>query len=260
MPAQSPNKVIVNFQQAVDGHTARFLATAQDVDRGEGGRGYTKLQLRRGLAVDYFFRVATDWQVFQDNWSVKAIAHKPLGFSSMHERKMAVELQDSPIPARLALFTDVQLSLPSLGASLQESRIRKILDAQGRNVEFATSARWKQWGVDHLDDPHKATLARVLSDDGVTSFLDLVRQLRNYIAHRSSASLGEIQGHAIGREGDKQVGLTGKDNDPIIIQRQNKIRDIGTYLDRGLGEPYGTPALFIAYRLKTIAGSLKWGA
>lgn len=260
MPPQSPNKIVANFQAATNAHTKRFLATANSVDLGEGGGGYTKLQLRRGLAVDYFFRVATDWQVFQDNWSVKALAHKPKRFLDSYQQSLIADLDRSSLPSRLAVFTEAKITVPSLGSSLLEPRIRQILDAEGRNLEFASSAKWKKWAVDNLADPHKDTLSRALSDDSVSSFLDLVRQLRNYIAHRSSASLKQIQVHATERPAGKQVGLTGADNQPILIQRRNNIWDVGVYLDRGIGEPYGTPAQFMARRLNNIAESLKWSA
>lgn len=258
MAPRSPNRSIDQFVRAVSGHTERFNATTDLVTDSGGGRGYTELRLRRGLAVDYFFRVATDWQVFQDNWSIGAIAHKPAGMITAYQRKLAKDVAASDATKTLGLFTDVKFTVPSLGTALTTNQVRSILDSQGRNVEFATSQMWADWAKKHLAEPHKGTLLRLLADDEVASLLDWTRQLRNYIAHRSEASLAEISQHAARRSPGGTVGLVGSLNEPLMFEGKKRMRDIGTYLDRGLGYPLGTPALNIRRRLVSIAESLRW--
>lgn len=258
MPSPSPNRAIDTFLHSTEEHTKRFYANTTAVGKNDPHEGFTYLTLRRGLAVDYFFRVATDWQIFQDDWSVKAIAHQPQQF--LRSQRMSIEkaLRDSEIPYSVSRFTSTEVTIPSLGETATASHVRGILDPRGRNIEFSTSGDWSSWAKKNLAEPHKGTLIRMLTDDGNSSIIDLTRQLRNYIAHRSTSTLSQIQEYATPRSNDGSIGLAGKSNDPLSIERKYNIRDLGTYLDRALERPHGTPAQFITTRLQQIAESLRW--
>ena len=105
-----------------------------------------------------------------------------------------------------------------IATHLTLENIRKILDPKGWNVGFIDSADLKAKAGQWLDDPYRLRFTGLSPSH--SAVFDTTKSVRNFLAHRSSASLATMQ------------AALASPNLPAGFKRAaNKVHSVGSFLD-----------------------------
>ena len=107
----------------------------------------------------------------------------------------------------------VETAMPHLTVD----RIREILDPTGFNVTFYTTADMKGSAGKWLADADKVRFTGISSP--LCAFIDFVKAVRNYLAHRSQSADDKMQ-----------VALVAADLPAELRRPNNNVQDVGVYL------------------------------
>jgi hypothetical protein len=112
----------------------------------------------------------------------------------------------------------IPLASVDIGSHLTLDKIRQVLDPNSWNLTFATAGDLKAKANQWLAAPYKANFNGISNAHG--ALLETTKSVRNYLAHRSGASLSTMQ-----------AALTNA-RLPVGFRRgANKVHSVGSFLD-----------------------------
>lgn len=214
--------------------------------------------LRRGLATDAAFRLGSEWESLQHRWHIAAIANGP--HRLIQQRLDAVSRKVESLDQGTRTVFSVNVA-PSKKTSLTRSEIELLIDDDGRNVTFKDSTDWAKKSDSVLTGASHARVRAIVADESQASVLDLLKALRNVIAH-SSSNATELLNLAVRARVDG-VGLVGAENAPFVIPKSSA-GDVGKYLHSWIRDPRfnrfeaeGTRMSLLHRRVLAIAENLR---
>ena len=151
--------------------------------------------------------------------------------------KMKIESDDDYAKRAISLAT------VDIASHLTLEKIRNVLDPKGWNVTFATSADMKEKAGRWLDAPYKANFTGMSNRH--CALLEATKAMRNYLAHRSSASQQTMQSVLV------HANLTAG-----FKRGANQVHKVGSFLDSTPSGKTETRLQFYLSELKAIAGQL----
>ncbi|MEO5920183.1 MAG: hypothetical protein ABIQ01_03490 [Pseudolysinimonas sp.] len=228
MPTLDPNRELDEFIVRSNSSHERYIRVFDAlVDSTDASN------LRKGLAVDAAFRLGSEWELFQHRWHVACIARDGSRLIAEQESKVADAISKLPTATREVLgVTAGHLSL----SRLTGSQIERLVHPLDRNVVFPDVAAWSRVAKRYLAPPYVGRVQRIQSSIESSSLLDLLKALRNAIAHGSRDSKGRLNRLASARVAGGTEGLAGNRNAPLVRAKYG-IADIGTYLHTWTGLP-----------------------
>lgn len=217
----NPNQYLDDFKALVARDRAQYVSDAVLLNQTRAPAATQK-----SSAAGYAFRLGVQWEVFQGKWHVGAISRAPQKFvQAMQERV------EKGIKGDIRSIVDVLipgiLVIPSRPAMQQ---IRNVLDPDGYNITFKDGQSWAHQSALYLDPQHHSKVLSIVSDPDASSFLDLLKAIRNYIAHTSAGSKAALARCCKQRAAGSSEGLTGSANQPLVRTTRG-VRDVGAYLN-----------------------------
>lgn len=182
--------------------------------------------ISKAVAEDTAFRLGALWEVFQGRWHVAAISRDPQHFIKDVQDQLDRRVKDDWSRAVIGTLHPGSLTVPSRPKMAQ---IEAILDPSGYNITFKDSQTWMESSALYHADLFKDRVKGIVSDPEAASLLDLLKKLRNTLAHGSIGSKAAFNRACKSRMGGSREGLVGASNDPLRRDR-NDVRDIGAYL------------------------------
>jgi len=244
----NPNNVLSEFLQRHDDSVQRY----NDLYSTVGGNG--RLDLRRGLTTDLSFRLGTEWELFQHRWHIAAISKRPKKFIAATQLEMNDALKKASVKQLLEAIRPGSTTMPS---QLTAERIEAILDPTGFNVTFSTQESWAKAASDQLDPLFADRVRAIVGSPEDSCVLDLLRSLRNVIAHASTSSMNVLNDTVRERGTSDTIGLAGETNTSLVRTGSKRIADAASYLHTWNDVTGMRRIGFLAYRVRAIAERLR---
>lgn len=236
MRTLEPDTVLERFLERTTDSFDRYtnLYEAVKYDR-------TTLRLRQGLTADVAFRLASDWEIFQHEWYIAAISKKPTKFRQRVQTDMEAKLEKMSLRPQLEALEVLQPGSPIWTGALSGEQIAALADPSGYNVTFASNRAWLKESAINLDSVFVDKVRSIASKPEHACVLDVLRALRNVIAHGSSGSVRRLNAciaprpkgklnSAGGGNDEEPVGLVGAANSFLLRPGGRKIQSVPRYL------------------------------
>jgi len=201
MRTQDPANIRSDFDASLDDVETAYNAAEVGV------AGVPQKQL---ISEYLFVAAATLFEGFVSDLFVAYINRDSDRFRTHVLRNMSIEAADDYAKRSLDL---VEKSLPHLSVD----KIREILDPTGYNVTFQTTARMKEAAGKWL--PQADSVKFTGASNQQCAVVDFVKAVRNYLAHRSNASMARMQ-----------EALVAADLPAELRRAGNRVRNVGAYL------------------------------
>jgi hypothetical protein len=225
MRTANPNRYLDDFQQQVRDGLDQFKRLDGILD--ESG---VQASLLKSVAEDTAFRLGALWEVFQGRWHVAAISRDPAKFVKETSVRLEGALKDD-IRNLVLAFSPTLLVVPKRPTIAQ---IVTALDPKGYNLTFVDAETWMRSSAEYHSDTYQDIVRGIVGDAESASFLDLLKKLRNLLAHGSNGSKAAFNRACRARLGGGREGLTGASNAPLKRGQKN-VRDVGVYLRARIG-------------------------
>lgn len=191
-----------------------FLAGLQDVEDALDAVIASNVSVKsRNIIAEYsFLGAAILLEGFVSDLFVAFINKKSTRFVGAMTGLMTMSATDETAKRAIA-FSQIDIA-----THLTLENVRKILDPKGWNVTFVDSADLRAKAGQWLEDPYRQRftgLSQVHS-----SVLDTTKAVRNFLAHRSSASLATMQ-----------TALASPNLPTGFRRAANNVRSVGSFLD-----------------------------
>ncbi|MFE1396783.1 hypothetical protein ACFW53_02450 [Nocardiopsis dassonvillei] len=249
MRTANPDTYLDDFlKQVQDG-----LDQYKSVSDALAGAG-VKAPLLKAAAEDAAFRLGALWEVFQGRWHVAAISREPQKFVREVKKTLEQKLKDEARDIVLAIYPEA-LQVPSHPTLAQ---IESVLDPNRYNLTFKDVEAWMESSALYHSDRYKGIVRVIVSDPESASLLDLLKKLRNQLAHGSHGSKAAFNRSCRARPvgGGEKEGLAGSANDPL--KRGNRdVRDVGAYLRAGPDACSGSRVEILHRRVIEVAEKLR---
>ncbi|WP_304452648.1 hypothetical protein [Nocardiopsis sp. YSL2] len=191
----------------------------------------TPANLRKAVAEDSAFRLGALWEVFQGRWHVAAISRDPENFLKRMNKELEDKIKDSLRNTILAFNPDA-LTMPRRPKLAQ---IEFALDPTGFNITFKDTEAWIKSSVRYHSSTYQSLVRRISADAESASFLNLLKKMRNHLAHGSYGSKAYLNRACKQRPEGEKEGLVGAKNEPLK-RDQRDVRDVGAYLRARTGQ------------------------
>lgn len=170
------------------------------------------------------------WERFRSDWQIRAIARDSSTYANKVRRQVENAIPEALWGGRDAGLLVVRVSLPK---HLGISDVEKFLDAEERNVTYNSRNSEERAAKSQLAPPFREKVMRRSDDDWL--IVDLVRQLRNAIAHGSPYSI-EHMNRAIAA-----MASSSRPDDQALQKGARRVTEsgIGSYLFAAM-PGYGT--------------------
>lgn len=191
-----------------------FLSGLQDVEDALDAVIASTVALKsRNIIAEYsFLGSAILLEGFVSDLFVACINKNSGRFVGSMTRQMTMSATDETAKRAIA-FSQIDIA-----THLTLENIRKILDPKGWNVSFADSADLKAKAGQWLEEPFRARFTGL--SQAHSAVFDTTKSVRNFLAHRSSASLTTMQ------------AALASPNLPAGFRRAaNKVHSVGSFLD-----------------------------
>ncbi|WP_186208238.1 hypothetical protein [Burkholderia gladioli] len=191
-----------------------FLRGLQDVeDALDAVTASTVTQKSRNLIAEYsFLGAAVLLEGFVSDLFVACINKDSSRFVGAMAGLMTMTATDDTAKRAIA-FAEIDIS-----THLTLDKIRKILDPKGWNVGFNDSADLKAKAGQWLENPFRARFTGL--SQAHSAVFDATKSVRNFLAHRSSASLATMQ-----------AALASPTLPAGFRRAANKVHSVGSFLD-----------------------------
>lgn len=243
-----PNRELDRFQVRAYDSFDRYLRSV-DAVRDANDR----TDLSKGFAVDAAFRLGTGWEYLQHRWLVAVVSKDSRKLIKQNEKMIASAWEKLP-PGTRDVFLPVADHTRRTG--LKERDIEVLLDPQDRNIGFADVSAWLKSANKYAATKYIEPIQRLADDEEASSLLDLLKSMRNFIAHGSRDSASRLNRAVRPRQNGE--GLAGARNAPLVRAKYG-VDDLGTYL-HGRVDASGTGwsrMAYIAQRVSDITATLK---
>lgn len=205
------------------------------------------LPARRTISENCLSSLVQNWESFRSDWQVAAVTRD----SSAFLEKLA-RAESGAVETALRAKYPASSIVVDLGLGQHPSRatIAALLDADGKNVTYNDKQKHDRTVAMQLTPAYKAKIFSITADDWL--LLDLARECRNAIAHRSTASLSRFN-EAIHE-------IRGSKIDSALGGRASKVREtgIGTYLYGSVSSDNSQArVMYIGERIRDIGEKLR---
>ncbi|HLV57154.1 MAG TPA: hypothetical protein VKY71_16465 [Actinotalea caeni] len=251
MAQADPNKPLDGFLAGVREMEARYADTYAAVS--DHVKNPRQLQLRKGLAADFAFRLGSEWELFQHKWHVVAIAAAPDSFVKAQQAILDTGVRKGNLDHFVQLLHGAPLSIP---AKPKQGEIEALLDPRGFNVTFDSCETWATEASRDLDTRYADKVRGIVATAPDACVLDLLKAIRNTLAHGSGGRLARLNQMVKERTSGSKIGLTGSVN-AGLKRDTNQVRDVAVYLH---GRATGTArqrVQVLSQRLREIAEQLR---
>jgi hypothetical protein len=218
--ALNPTTDLDRFQANLDDSMDRYRRVFEALDSSPD-----KTDLRKGIAVDAVFRLGAEWENFQHRWQIAAISQDPAKLIA--KTKDAAQRKVDEVDEVARNLFGVTLSRTLSSNALTREQIETLLDPRQRNVTFSNVGHWLKESKKYLSPDYLRRVQRLDTDVEDSCVVDLLKAIRNAIAHGSQTATTQMN-EAVRARIDN-VGIDGAANTPLI-RPSYRIRDIGTYL------------------------------
>lgn len=208
-------------------------------------------KLRKTLAVDAAFRIGTEWELFQHRWHIAAISKAPEIFVATVQADLNRDLVK--VKDRLEAIQPGSTTVPTKPNATQ---ISKLVDPAGYNLTFVDTQAWMDKAGAHLTDKFKKLVVGIGTSAEDTCVLDLVRAVRNYVAHGSDSSRERLNLYIKTRALKGEIGIVGVKNRSLARDVKG-ISEIDAYLHSKVGSPAHQRVVVIGRRVLEIAEKLR---
>lgn len=218
----NPNKVIDEFIARVREAELRH----KNVQSALAATGSLRKD-QKGATVDFIFRVGGEFELFQHNWMIATISKKPSQFVSRLNKELADEAKKLPGHGYVTALGSLSLTYPRRPTADQ---IESLLDKSGQNVTFRDVSSWRSSAVKDLAPPYIGKLSRIERTPEDVWPLDLLKSVRNAIAHGSARSKRDLNRRLAPYSATNKTGCIGALNAPLRRTGTTQVRDVSTYL------------------------------
>ncbi|MCM3614602.1 hypothetical protein M3672_09150 [Microbacterium enclense] len=251
MPVLDPNKSLDAFLGGVVEMETRYADTYQAVS--DHVKNPRQLQLRKGLAADFAFRLGSEWELFQHKWHVVAVTSAPDRFVTAQQASLDAGVKKASIDHYVRLLHGGALTVPS---KPKQGQVEALLDPRGYNVTFESCETWMTEAARDLDSRYSDKVRGIVATAPDACVLDLLKGIRNALAHGSGGSLSRLNELVKERPSGEKVGLSGSVNDGLK-RDTNKIRDVAVYLHGRAPGSAKQRVQKLAQRVREIAEQLR---
>jgi len=251
MSAADPNRPLDSFIAGVLEMEARYADTYLAVS--DHVKNPRQLQLRKGLAADFAFRVGSEWELFQHKWHVVAITASPDKFIAAQQTSLDAGIKKANIDHFVTLLHGDKLTLP---VKPKQTEVEALIDPRGFNVTFDSCETWMKEASIDLDSTYADKVRGIVSTSPDSCVLDLLKAVRNALAHGSGGSLSRLNEMVKERPSGGKLGLTGSVNDGLK-RDTNKIHDVAVYLHGRAPGSSKQRVQKLAQRVREIAEQLR---
>lgn len=251
MPSADPNRPLDAFIAGVVEMEARYADTYQAVS--DHVKNPRQLQLRKGLAADFAFRLGSEWELFQHKWHVVAVTASPDKFVTAQQASLDGGIKKANIDHFVKLLHGGALTIPSRP---KQAEVEALLDPRGFNVTFDSCETWMTEAARDLDTVYADKVKGIVATSPDSCVLDLLKAVRNALAHGSGGSLSRLNEMVKERPPGEKVGLTGSVNDGLK-RDTNQIRDVAVYLHGRAPGSAKQRVQKLAQRVREIAEQLR---
>lgn len=248
--ALNPNSVLDDFLARAAASLDRYAALDQLVAAASGTHSLT---LRRGLAADTVFRLGTEWEIFQHRWHIAAISRRQSVYRTLVQDQLTRGIDKGAVGHIISAVAPEAATLPQ---RLTGAQIEGLVDSEGYNLSFKDCEVWAATAVKHLDPHYASRVQAVVGDAEASSPVDLLKAVRNALAHSSVASLGRLNACAKKRTQAGSVGLAGAANDGLVRDGRS-IRDVPTYVQAWIPVAQTRRVVILHDRISVVAESLR---
>lgn len=191
-----------------------FLSGLHDVEEALGAVIASTVSVKsRNIIAEYsFLGAAILLEGFVSDLFVAFINKKNTRFVSAMTGLMSITTTDETAKRAIAH------SQIDIATHLTLENIRKILDPKGWNVSFVDSADLKAKAGQWLEDPYRTRFTGL--SHAHSAVFDTTKSVRNFLAHRSTASLNAMQ-----------VALASPQLPVGFRRAANQVRNVGSFLD-----------------------------
>lgn len=191
-----------------------FLLALQDVEDAHDAVAASTVALKsRNLITEYgFLGAAILLEGFVSDLFVACINKASSRFVGAMTGLMNISATDEAAKRAIA-FAQIDIS-----THLTLDKIREILDPKGWNVGFVDSADLKSKAGQWLEDPYRERFTDL--SPAQSALFDTTKSVRNFLAHRSKASLEKMQ-----------EALAAPNLPPGFRRAANQVHSVGSFLD-----------------------------
>ncbi|MGN8244764.1 hypothetical protein ACTHAM_001869 [Cellulomonas soli] len=219
------------------------------------GNAADRLTRQRGLVSDFAFRLGGEWELFQHRWHIAVISKAPATFVASLQAKLDTAVAELPghgiVPGLNSFHPEYPTRLPS-------DTIESLLDSSGYNITFRSIADWKSATARDFTRPYSSRVARIANTPEDACVLELVKAVRNFIAHGSTQSRATLNACIATRPTLTQgPGLVGASNAGLARGNIKRVRDVGVYLRGSADQGMPRRVTVLTNRLEAIAATLR---
>lgn len=191
-----------------------FLSGLQDVENALDAVTASTVSVKsRNIIAEYsFLGAAILLEGFVSDLFVAFINKKSARFVGAMTGLMTMTATDDTAKRAIA-FSQIDIA-----THLTLENVRKILDPKGWNVSFVDSADLKSKAGQWLEDPYRPRFTGLSQTH--SAVFDTTKSVRNFLAHRSSASLTTMQ-----------TALASPNLPAGFKRAANKVHSVGSFLD-----------------------------
>jgi len=246
-----PSNVVDDFVARIKDAKSR-----SDVEYGAIPRNATdKLARQRGLVSDFAFRLGGEWELFQHRWHIAVISRAPTQFITSLQSSLDDAVAALPghgiVPALNSFHPKYPKRLPA-------DTIESLLDGSGYNITFRTVGEWKTATTRDFTKEYSSRVARIANAPDDACVLELVKAVRNFIAHRSTQSRATLNACIAARTVPSQgPGLVGSPNVGLARGGAKRVLDVGVYLQGRAAKGMPRRVTVLTDRLQAIASTLR---
>lgn len=217
-----PNSVIDQFVSDSDRSFERFQSLYEILSLLPENEQRTE---RQALAVDAAFRLGVLWETFLHEWHVAAAAKDQTRLMQRCAATLA------SIPGEAQDLLELLSIVPELPRHLSLPQVEALLNASGTNLTFRDMREWKSAAKNDLVNPYVGAVLAVANDDESASTIELLRSLRNLLAHGSKSAKESFNRSVRRRQPGQRIGLVGNANE-LLMRQERQVHDPGPYLNR----------------------------
>ncbi|MFB2557075.1 hypothetical protein [Herbiconiux liangxiaofengii] len=243
-----PNTVLDGFLRNTRASMERYIALYEALEWDK-----KTLALRRGLTSDVAFRLGSEWEIFQHQWFVAAIHKKQGKFRSNLEKRLHDGLSKAGTGSILEIMRPGSTEMLE---RLSASQIEQLVDPEGYNVSFKDNVTWIKKADLDLDPSYCTLIRSIASTPSDACIIDLVKGLRNAIAHGSGGSLVKLNSLVRVRQEGEDLGISG-DVNKLLVRDTKAVKDISAYLHRYLETKGVRRVVLLHQRIEEIAERLR---
>ena len=216
---------------------------------------HDKLRRQRGLVSDFAFRLGGEWELFQHRWHIAVVSKEPAAFVARLQDLLDEAVAKLPGHGVVPVLNSFRPKYPT---RLTADTIEALLDGSGYNITFKSVSDWKKGAAQDFTNRYNGRVARIAGNAEDTCVLDLVKAVRNFIAHKSDLSRMTLNERIAARATPSQgSGLIGEVNAGLARGPGKRVLDVGVYLQGRAAPGFPRRVTVLTDRLASVALSLR---